>query len=91
MSEELNTEVNEDEKKESKPVKIITDSDRDEVMRKEWKPHYEEQLQILKENVRKHCGEEGLTKEVIKKLKATAKLCAKNKAKMDKLQAKNNG
>jgi len=71
----------------SKPVEPITDDDRDEVIRKEWKPHYEEQLKLLIAHVKKHVPGD-IDRKVMKKLKATAKLCAKNRAITDKKHGK---
>ena len=65
----------------------ITDEDRDDTIRKEWRPYYEAQLAELVTVMEGRYGSP-LEKEVMKKLKATAKVCAKNKAVMVKKYGK---
>ena len=68
-------------------VEEVTEDERDDLKRKEWRPHYEEQLEILIAHVKKHCGPD-IDKKTMKKLKETAKLCAKNKAVIDQKYGK---
>lgn len=60
-----------------------TESDRKDIIRKEWKPYYDMELAKLIAHVKKHYGGD-IDKIIIKKLEATARLCAKNKAITDK-------
>jgi len=65
----------------------ITEADRDETIRKEWRPFYEAQLAELVTVMEGRYGAP-LDKKVMKKLQTTAKVCAKNKAIMIKKYGK---
>ena len=81
MSKDDSTTLTEDE---LKKVEEVTEDDRDTVIKKEWKQHYDEQLEILVNHVKKVSGLDKLDKKIMKKLKKTAETCAKNRAIMDK-------